>query len=157
MWCPLISLPEVTKGKQMAKTKSKSKSKKKDTGAPQIITAKGGLPAGKFMVEILDMMEDDLRLNKQQAKDFSDSLIAVVERELGEGNPVNLFGLVKIVPRLHTKGVREVNSVFGDSESPKVQKKYPAKISIKSGQGIFTKKVKDALPSVQKLQKKLGG
>lgn len=137
----------------MAKGKTK-KAKKATTEAPQIITMKGGLPVGKFVDEILLMMEDDLRISKKQSKDFTDSLVAVVERELGEGNPVNLFGLVKITPRLHTKGVREVNSVFGDKDSPKVNKKYPAKVSLKVGQGIFTKKVKDALPSVAKLQKR---
>lgn len=139
----------------MAKStkRTKSSKKKEDTGAPQIITAKGGLTAAQFMNEVLFTMEDDLRLSKKQAKDFSDSLVAVVERELGEGKPINLFGLVKIAPRLHTKGTRSVNTVFGDPESPKTTKKYPAKISLKTGQGIFSKKVKDALPSVQKLQK----
>lgn len=140
------------------KGKKKSSSKKGGavTDAPQIIAAKGGLPAGKLLDEILIAMEDDLRISKKQARDFSDSLIAVVERELGNAQPVNLFGLVKIVPRLHTKGQRKVNSEFGNPDSPMVTKKYAAKVSLKSGQGIFTKKVKDALPTVQKLQKALG-
>ena len=45
-------------------------------------------------------------------------------RELQEGNPVNLFGLVKIVPRYHTKGERMVNKEFGNPDSPKVKKVY---------------------------------
>jgi hypothetical protein len=143
----------------VAKGKNNKKSTKKKAeagGAPQIITMKGGLPVGKLLDEVLFTMEDELRISKKAAKDFQESLIAVVEREIAEGRPVNVFGLVKIAPRLHTKGERMVNSEFGNPESPKTKKKYPAKVSLKTGQGIFGKRVKDALPSAQKLQKIAG-
>lgn len=140
----------------MAKgTKKKSSSKKKAaaTGTPSIIVAKGGLTQGKLAEEVLFAMEDDLRVSKKQGADFIASMKAVIERQLAEGQPVNLFGLVKIAPRLHTKGERMVNSEFGNPESPKVKKKYPAKVSVKV---TALKPVKDALPSVQKMQKVVG-
>lgn len=140
----------------MAKAKTKSKkSKKKNDGAPQILAAKGGLTAAAFLHEVNFTLDEPLR--KSQLRDLQKSIEAVVEKELSEGNPVNLFGLVKIVPRLHTKGERMVNKEFGNPASPKVKKVYKAKTSFKTGQGIFTKKVKDSMPSVQKLTKKLAG
>jgi nucleoid DNA-binding protein len=134
----------------MAKAKDKKKKKAGETDAPKIVTMKGGLTQAQFASEVLVTMEDDLRISKAQARDFIDSLKAVTERELGEGNPVNLFGLVKISPRFHTKGQRMVNEVFGDPESKKIVKKYPAKVTVKAT--VF-KAVKDALPSVAKLGK----
>ena len=139
----------------MAKAKkSKKKTTKKDDGAPTIIASKGGLTAAAFLKEV--NFELDEPLTGKALRDLQVCIEAVAERELSEGNPVRLFGLVQIVPRLHTRGERMVNKEFGNPESPKVKKKYPAKISLKSGQGIFSKKVKDALPSVQKLQKRTG-
>jgi hypothetical protein len=143
---------------------SKKKGGKKKGGAkteaandaPKIIVAKGGLPVGKLIEEVLFTMEEDLRISKKAATDFKDSLVVVVEREIAEGNPVNLFGLVKIVPRLHTKGSRMVNKEFGNPESPKVKKNYPAKVTYKTGQSIFMKPLKEAMPTVQKMQKKVG-
>lgn len=136
------------------KKASKAKTKAKDTDAPQIIVATGGLSAVDFAKEVNFTLDEPL--SNKQLKDLRDSIQAVVVDQLEQGNPVNLFGLVKIVPRLHTKGTRMVNSVFGDSESPKVKKNYKAKVSLKATQGIFSKPVKDALPSAQKLQTKLG-
>jgi len=137
------------------KTKKKAKGKTKTKGnEPQIIVAKGGLTAAQFLKEV--NMKMDNPLSGADLRDFQICVEAVVEEELGEGNPVNLFGLVKIKPRLHTKGERMVSSVFGDPTSPKKKKTYKAKITLAATQGIFTKKVKDALPSVQKLSKNLG-
>lgn len=136
------------------KTKKAKKSSKKNDGTPQIIAAKGGLTASQFLKEVNFTLDEPLK--PAQLRDLQNSIEAVVVAQLAEGNPVNLFGLVKIVPRLHTKGERMVNKEFGNPESPKVKKTYKAKTSFKSGQGIFTKKVKDAMPSVQKLAKKLG-
>jgi nucleoid DNA-binding protein len=140
----------------MAKGNKKSSSKKKSGGAteaPVTITAKGGLAQGKLLDEVLFTMEDELRISKKAGKDFMDSLVVTIERELAEGRPVNIGGLVKLSPRLHTKGERMVNSEFGNPESPKVKKKYPAKVSLKA---TVMKKAKDALPTVQKLQKIVG-
>lgn len=141
----------MAKGSQKKRTSAKNK--KADTGAPQTLTAKGGLSQTAFLKEVLFTMEDELRISNKQAKDFMDSLVAVTERELGDGNPVNLAGLVKLSPRLRTKGERMVASVFGDPTSPKVKKKYPAKVTIKA---TVMKKAKDALSSPQALAKKLG-
>lgn len=140
----------------MAKTKNKSKkggAKAATTDAPKIIGAKGGIPQGALLNEVLLTMEDDLRVSKKQGSDFVESLKSAIEKELMAGRPVNLFGMVKIVPRFHTKGQREVNEVFGDPTSKKVIKKYPAKVSVKV---TPLKPVKDALPSVAKLQKVVG-
>lgn len=140
----------------MAKTKTKTKKKagKKNDGTPQILAAKGGLTASQFLKEVNFTLENPLKA--ADLRDLQQSIEAVVREQLEEGNPVNLFGLVKIVPRLHTKGERMVNSEFGNPDSKKVKKTYKAKTSFKTGQGIFTKKVKDNMPSVQKLTKKLG-
>jgi nucleoid DNA-binding protein len=139
----------------VAKGKKKSGSKKaaENNGAPKRIVAKANLSQGAFMKEVVFAMEDDLRVSNKQAKDFMDSLIAVIERELSEGNAVNFAGLVKLSPVLQTKGERMIPSEFGNPESPKVKKKYPAKVTVKA---TAMKKAKDALPSVQKLQKVIG-
>ncbi len=141
--------------KKTPKSKKKSEAKPADSSLPQIIAMKGGLTAAQFMAEVNAMMDEPLA--RAQVRDLQLSIEAVVEKELSEGNPVNLFGLVKIAPRLHTKGERMVNKEFGNPDSPKVKKVYKAKTSFKSGQGIFTKKVKDAMPSAQKLAKRVAG
>ena len=140
----------VAKAKPKKTTKSKAKT---ETGAPSIVVMKGGKTAAQLFNEV-NLILDEPMTNAQK-RDFMISLEQVVTDELAEGNPVNLFGLVKIVPRLHTKGERMVNSEFGNPESPKVKKKYSAKVSLKAGQGIFSKKVKGAMPTVQKLQKRV--
>lgn len=140
----------------MAKKTNKSKKKggkKAATGAPEILVMKGGLTASEFLKEVNFTLDDPLPA--KQLRDLQASVEAVVAEQLSQGNPVNLFGLVKIVPRLHTKGERMVNSEFGNPQSPQVKKTYKAKVSLKATQGIFTKKVKDNMPSVQKLQKVL--
>lgn len=142
----------------MAKKSSKSKKSKKaaaSDGAPQILVAKGGLTAAQLLTEINSTLDEPL--SQKALRDLKVSVESVVVDQLEQGNPVNLFGLVKIAPRLHTKGVRLVNKEFGNPDSPKVKKTYKPKVTLKVGQGIFSKAVKDALPSVQKLQKKVGG
>lgn len=137
------------------KKKGKKNSKAKTASdEPKIVAAKGGLTAAQFANEVNYTMDEPL--SRAQLKDLTASIEAVTVEQLKEGNPVNLFGLVKVVPRLHTKGVRMVNKEFGNPESGKVKKTYKAKVSLKGSQGIFTKKIKDALPTVQKLQKKVG-
>lgn len=161
---PPIHFPEATmKGFQVAKkaTKNKSKAKNKaasNGGAPRIIESKKGFTVTELLKNTLFTMEDGTRISNAQAKDFVESLVAVVERELGEGKPVNLFHLTKIVPRLHTKGERMVNEVFGDPESKKVKKKYPAKVTlaVKRGSKIGGKNGKEIMPTVQRLSKVVG-
>jgi hypothetical protein len=133
--------------------KKKGGAKAATTDAPKIIGAKGGIPQGALLNEVLLTMEDDLRVSKKQGQDFIESLKSAVEKELMSGRPVNLFGMVKVVPRFHTKGQREVNETFGDPTSKKVVKKYPAKVSVKV---TPLKPVKDALPTVAKMQKVVG-
>lgn len=138
----------------MAKTVKKGKAKESEK--PQIIAAKGGDTQAQFLKRILATMDEGNWITSTQAKDFVESLKAVVLDDLEHGKPVNMFGLVKIVPRLHTAGEREVFKVFGDPESGKTIKKVKSKVSLKTGQGIFTKAVKDALPNPQKLAKLMG-
>lgn len=120
-----------------------AKAKPAVTEAPKIVAMKGGMTQKQLVQEALFTMEDDLRISKAQAADFVESLKAVIEREINEGNPVALFGFLKLVPRLHTKGKREVYKVFGDPESGKVTKTYPAKVSLKV---TILKPLKDILP-----------
>jgi hypothetical protein len=142
----------------MAATKKKSKpqNKAKATGAPQIIAAKGGLTSAALLERTLATMDRDNWITKKQGRDFIESLRAVVTDALGNGDPVNLFGLVKIVPRLHTSGSRQVYKEFGNPDSGTTTKRYKAKVSLQATQGIFFKPVKEALPTAQKLSKKMG-
>lgn len=138
----------------MAKAKAGSKKKKETTtDAPKIIAAKGGLTSANLVKETIFRMEDDLRISNKAGRDFMESMVAAVEEHLEQGQPVNIGGLVKLTPRLHTKGQRLVNEIFGDPESKKVTKKYPAKVTLKA---TVMKRAKDALPTVQKLQTALG-
>lgn len=138
-------------------TKKKGSKKKSSAAteneAPKIITAKGGMSQSQLLDATLAMMEQENYIPKKAGRDFVESLKAVVAQEVGKGNPVNLFGLVKVSPRFHTKGQREVNETFGDPESKKVTKKYPAKVSIKAT--VF-KIVKDSLPGAAKMSKAVG-
>jgi len=135
----------------VAKTKTKKSAKK--VAEPQIIESKGGLSASQFLRAMNSQL--DSPLTHKQLSDLKATVEMVVSEELSKGEPVNLFGLVKIVPRLHTAGERMVNSEFGNPESPKVKKKYAAKISLKATQGIFTTAVKSSLPTVRTLAKKI--
>lgn len=142
--------------KKARSSKTKTKKAAATTAAstaPKIINAKGGLAPGGLTAEILATMEDDLRISKAQAKDFVDSLVAVVEQQLQEGKPVNLFHLVKLVPRYHTKGTRDVFKVFGDPESGKVKKNYPAKVSLalRAGTHMSRAKAAEILPNAAKM------
>lgn len=135
-----------------AKKKSAAKAAPADNGAPKIIAMKGGLTQTQLIQEALFTMDDDLRLSKPQAADFVASLRAVIDREISEGSPVNLFGYLKLIPRFHTKGKREVFKVFGDPTSGKHTKTYPAKVSLKL---TALKPLKDALPSAASLGRKV--
>ena len=137
-------------------TRTKTKKGKKSSAPlsePQIIESKGGLTASQFIREINTTLDEPLTL--AQLRDLKATVEMVVTEQLQAGEPVNLFGLVKIVPRLHTAGERMVNSEFGNPESPKVKKKYPAKVTFKATQGIFTSAVKQSIPSVRALTKKI--
>lgn len=140
----------------MAKTKDKKKKQaaKPTSDAPRIIAAKGGLTQSALLMASLAKMEDDLLINRKQAKDFVESLLAVVDEEISKGHPVNLFGMVKLVPRYHTTGSREVSKEFGNPDSGKVTKRYKAKVSLKAT--VF-KRVKNSLPSATKMQRVVGG
>lgn len=139
----------------MAKKKTKTKKQKKGSdGKPQIIAAKGGKSQSEILSEILAGMDEENWISKRVARDFVETLRTVVEDELSNGRPVQLFGIVKVTPRLHTAGVREVHSEFGNPESEMVEKKYKAKVSY--GISKSSKILKDALPSVQKMQRAVG-
>ncbi|SRR5580765_47251 len=123
-----------------------------NSDAPKIIAMKGGLTQNQLVQEALFTMEDELRISKAAAADFVASLQAVIDREITDGNPVNLFGYVKITPRLHTRGKRMVYKVFGDPGSGKVSKTYPAKTSLKLA---ALKPLKDVQPAATKLGRKV--
>lgn len=141
-----------------AKTKRAPAPAASEMVAPKIIQSKGGLAPGNLLKETLAMMEDDTRISQAAGRDFMVSLVAVVENELQEGRPVNLFHLVKIVPRYHTKGERMVNEEFGNPESKKVKKRYPAKVTlaVKTGAALTRAKSAELLPAPVKMQKIVG-
>jgi len=141
-----------TKKKTAAAAKPKAAAEAQtNSDAPKIVAMKGGLTAKQLVSEALFTMEDDLRLSRAQALDFVASLTAVIDREIQDGNPVNLFGYLKVIPRFHTKGKRQVYKVFGDPTSGKVTKNYPAKVSLKVS---ILKPLKDSLPNAAKLGRK---
>lgn len=144
------------KGKNKS-DKVKVKSDAAVLDAPKIHEMKGGLTPAAFTLEIIARMEEDLRISKKQAADFVESLVVVVEEELGRGNPVNFWHLAKLVPRYHSKGERMINSDFNDKESPKVKKKYAPKVSlaVKRGSKVSGKKGLELLPTVNTLAKKV--
>lgn len=141
-------------------TKAKAPAQAGDNGQvispdelPRAIVAKGGLTKSNLLQAILSEMDGELWISHKQAKEFTNALERVVEREIKAGNPVNLFGIVKLKPRLHTAGKRLVNKEFGSPEAGKSVKKYKAKVTLKA-EGIG-KKFKDALPSVKKMEKRV--
>ena len=110
----------------------------------------GAATTDDFEALLSDLDREQASLTKKQGKDFVESLLAAVEDEIGKGHPINLFGLVKLVPRYHTSGEREVLKEFGNADSGKMKKKYKPKVSLKAT--VF-KRVKDQLPGAAKMQK----
>lgn len=135
------------------KTKTKTKGKKTPQTTPQMFPAKGGLSQSQLLDRVLATMDEENWISKKVGRDFIASLKAVVEDEISQGSPVRLFGIVNITPRYHTAGQREVNSEFGNPDSPKVTKKYKPKVSLGIGKlALITK----ALPTPQKMAKVVG-
>jgi len=137
----------------MAKKKTTKGKKTKNTDAPKMIAAKGGLSQSELLDRVLATMDEENWISKKVGRDFIASLKAVVEDEISEGHPVRLFGITKITPRYHTAGQREVNSEFGNPDSPKVTKKYKPKVSLLMGKPQLITK---ALPTPQKMAKVVG-
>jgi len=121
---------------------------------PKIIRAKGGLTQGVLLDSVLLEMEEEI--TRKQGQDFVRTLKALVEEEISQGRPVNVFGIVRIVPRFHTSGERTVLKEFGNPQSGKVKKRVKSRVSLATGQGIFSKSVRDALPTPTKLKNLIG-
>ncbi len=133
------------------KAVNKPKAAAATDGKPQIKPSKDTMTASELVqTAIFDMTEP---LSKRQAKDFTDAVQANIAASLSEGRAVNFFGLLKIVPRLHTKGTRQVYKEFGNPDSGTMNKKYPAKVTLKL---TALKKLKDSSPTVNKMGRKLG-
>jgi nucleoid DNA-binding protein len=120
---------------------------------PQIVAAKGGLTQAQLLASTLESMEQENWISKKAGRDFVDSLQAVILDALSNGEPVNLFGIVKLVPRYHTAGKREVYKEFGNPDSGRVTKSYKPKVSLKA---TVLKTTKDALPAATKMAKAVG-
>jgi hypothetical protein len=137
----------------VAKKKTTKGKKAKTTAVttPQIKPSKDTMSQAELLRETVAVMDDPVSI--KQRKDFLDSMKSVIDDAISEGRAVNMFGLVKLTPRLHTKGVREVNEVFGDPTSKKVKKNYAAKTTLKV---TALKPLKDALPNANKMAKKVG-
>ena len=135
----------------MAKKNTKTKAKKNSkaasaNGVPQIKAAKETV---RFTTLVADAnMELGEPLPKKSVKALMDSIEEEILAQLAAGRAVNLFGVIKLTPRLHTAGTREVYKEFGNPESGKVKKKYPAKVTLKA---TVLKKAKDELPKPAKM------
>ena len=123
------------------------------TTTPQIVAAKGGLTSASLLASVLETMDEENWISKKAGRDFVDSFQAVVLDALADGQPVNLFGIVKLVPRYHTSGKRQVFKEFGNPDSGKVTKSYKPKVTLKA---TVMKNAKDALPVPAKMAKAVG-
>lgn len=142
-----------TKKRGRPATRSKSAPKAAPKTTPQIVASKGGLTQSQLLASVLETMEPENWISKKAGRDFVDSLQAVVQDALSEGEPVNVFGIVKLTPRYHTAGKREVYKEFGNPESGRVTKTYKPKVSLKA---TILKTMKDALPNAAKMAKAVG-
>lgn len=76
-------------------TRAKSKAKEPAlVEVPKLVT----LTQAALVRETLEAMEDDLRITPKQARDFIESMSAVVEEHLEAGERISLAGLVTITP-----------------------------------------------------------
>lgn len=86
----------------------------------------------QLLTRTLETMEDDLRIPKKNAQDFIESLRAVIEEEIAEGNRVPLFKIVTITPvGVPAKPKRKV----ADRDNPGEEKwadPTPAKVRVKA-------------------------
>lgn len=92
--------------------------------------------------EALDAMEEDLRITKTQAKDFIESIAAVVEEHLASAEKVSLLGLTVFTPSfvLAKPKRKGVNPRTGEA---RMLDPRPAKLRVKAS---VPKRFSDALP-----------
>jgi nucleoid DNA-binding protein len=100
------------------------------------------LTQAQLLNKTLEVMEDDLRIPKKNAKDFIDSLSSVIEETIAEGDKVSLFGLVNLTP----VGIPAKPKRKGTDRATGEEKwldPTPAKVRVKAG---VVKRVKEAAP-----------
>jgi nucleoid DNA-binding protein len=101
------------------------------------------LSQAALLNEALDTMEDDLRVSKRVAKDLIESLTAVVEEHLENGEKVALLGLAILTP-VYRAAKPKRKGVDPRTGEERMLDARPAKIALKA---TPSKRLKDALPS----------
>lgn len=92
--------------------------------------------------EVLEIMEPELKISDKAAKDFVNSLSAVVQEAIGEGRKVSLFGIVNLNTgfKLAKPKRKGTDPRTGEETTFKAQ---PAKVTVRA---TVAKAIKDALP-----------
>lgn len=107
--------------------------------------AAASITQAQLLNRALETMEDELRIPKTNARDFVESLKAVIQQELAEGHIVPLFGIVRMTPSgVPAKPRRKVP----DRDNPGEEKwadPTEAKVRVRASVG---KPFKDVLPDV---------
>lgn len=91
----------------------------------------------------LELMEDELRISKKQARDFIESSMAAAEDAVADGKRVSFFGVTIFTPSfVLAKPKRKGNDPRTGEE--RTYDAQPAKLRLKAA---VPKRFKDALPS----------
>lgn len=100
------------------------------------------LTQSQLLNRTLEVMEDDLRIPKKNAKDFVDSLVSVIEETVNDGDKVSLFGIVNLVPTgVTAKPKRKATDPRTGEE--KMLDAKPASVKVKAS---VLKRIKDVAP-----------
>lgn len=103
-------------------------------------------PAGVSMAELrrktVEIMEPELKISDKQAKDFVNSLVAVVKEATSEGRKVSLFGIVNLIPAFRLAKPRR-KGIDPRTREETTFKAQPAMVKVRATVG---KGIKDMLP-----------
>lgn len=101
------------------------------------------LSQAALLNEAISVMEPEYKVTKKAAKDFVESITAVVEEHLENGEKVALLGLATLTP-VYRAAKPKRKGVDPRTGEEKVLDPRPAKIALKA---TPSKRLKDALPS----------
>lgn len=101
------------------------------------------LSQSALLNETLDTMEDDLRVSKKAAKDFVESLLAVIQVHLEKGEKISLLGLATVTPSYRPSKPKR-KGVDPRTGEERMLDARPAKVALKA---TPSKRLKDALPA----------
>lgn len=101
-----------------------------------------GISQAELRRRTLDVMEADLRISDKAAKDFVNSLVAVVKEATSEGRKVSVFGIVNLIPAFKLAKPKR-KGIDPRTREETTFKAQPAKVKIRATVG---KGIKDMLP-----------